>query len=100
MPHPREHQPQLVSVWLLWLAIFSSPQWIDLSVLCAMFLPRLITFASRNRRLRARGGATTLFFLLFFLFLLTLSLSSFWTSRGHRCRRFFPPVLVFNFYRA
>ena len=28
------------------------------------------------------------------------SLSSFWTSRGHRCRPFSPPVLAFNFYRA
>ena len=31
---------------------------------------------------------------------LTLLLSSFWPSRGHRCRPFFPPVLAFNFYRA
>ena len=30
-------------------------------------------------------------------FFLTLLLSSFWTSRGHRCRPFFPPVLAFNF---
>ena len=37
-------------------------------------------------------------FLLFFLFFCTL-LSSFWTSRGHRCRPF-PPVLAFSFYRA
>ena len=39
---------------------------------------------------------------LFFIFLLfcTLLLSSFWTSRGHRCRPFSPPVLAFNFYRA
>ena len=35
----------------------------------------------------------------FFSFL-TLLLSSFWTSRGHRCRPFSPPVLAFNFYRA
>ena len=27
-------------------------------------------------------------------------LSNFWTSRGHRCRPFSPPVLAFNFYRA
>ena len=27
-------------------------------------------------------------------------LSSFRTSRGYRCRPFFPPVLAFNFYRA
>ena len=27
----------------------------------------------------------------------TLLLSSFWTSRGHRCRSFCPPVLAFNF---
>ena len=31
---------------------------------------------------------------------LTLLLPSFWTSRGHRCHPFFPPVLAFNFYRA
>ena len=38
---------------------------------------------------------------IFFSFLFrTLLLSSFWTSRGHRCRPFFPPVLAFNFYRA
>ena len=27
-------------------------------------------------------------------------LSIFWTSRGHRCSPFSPPVLAFNFYRA
>ena len=26
--------------------------------------------------------------------------SSFWTSRGRRCRPFFPPVFAFRFYRA
>ena len=30
----------------------------------------------------------------------TRLLSSFWTSRGHRCRPFFPPVFASNFYRA
>ena len=30
---------------------------------------------------------------LLFFFFLTLLLSSFWTSRGHRCRPFSPPVL-------
>ena len=35
-----------------------------------------------------------------FLSFLTLVLPSSWTSRGHRCRPFFPPVLAFNFYRA
>ena len=33
-------------------------------------------------------------------FFRTLLFSSFWTSRGHRCRPFPPPVLAFNFYRA
>ena len=33
----------------------------------------------------------------FFFFFRTHLLSSFWTSRGHRCRPFFPPVLAFNF---
>ena len=32
--------------------------------------------------------------------LLQVLLSNFWTSRGHRCRPFFPPVVAFNFYRA
>ena len=35
-----------------------------------------------------------------FFFLHTLLLSSFWTSRGYRCRPFYPPVLAFNFYCA
>ena len=30
----------------------------------------------------------------------TSLLSSFWTSRGHRCHPFSPPVLAVNFYRA
>ena len=33
-------------------------------------------------------------------FFCTPLLSSFWTSRGHRCRPFSPPVLAFNSYRA
>ena len=33
-------------------------------------------------------------------FFFTLLLSSYWTSSGHRCHPFSPPVLVFNFYRA
>ena len=37
---------------------------------------------------------------IFFFFFLTLSLSSFWTSRGHGCRPFSLPVLAFNFHRA
>ena len=32
-----------------------------------------------------------------FFFLHTLLISSFWTSRGHRCRPFSLPVLAFNF---
>ena len=39
------------------------------------------------------------FFFLFFFFSHT-STFQFWTSRGHRCRPFSPPVLAFNFYRA
>ena len=34
-----------------------------------------------------------------FVFFCTLLLSSFWTSRGHRCLSFSPPVLAFNFHR-
>ena len=33
----------------------------------------------------------------FFCFFCALLLSSFWTSRGHRCSLFFPQVLAFNF---
>ena len=33
-------------------------------------------------------------------FVVTLLLSSFWTSRRHRCRPFSPPVPAFNAYRA
>ena len=39
------------------------------------------------------------FFFFFFLFQ-TLLLSSFWTSRGHRCRPLSPLALAFGFYRA
>ena len=37
---------------------------------------------------------------VFLFFFHTHILSSFRTSRGHRCRPFSPPVLAFNFYRA
>ena len=49
-------------------------------------------------RKRERDDHT--FFFFFFFFFSTLSLSSFWTSRGHRCHPFSSPVLAFNFYRA
>ena len=35
--------------------------------------------------------------IFFFFFFRTPLLSSFWTSRGHRCRPFPTPVLAFNF---
>ena len=42
--------------------------------------------------------------LLIFIFIFFSHTSTFqllfWTSRGHRCRPFSPPVLAFNFYRA
>ena len=41
-----------------------------------------------------------LLLILHTFFFHTLLLSSFWTSRGHRCPFFFPPVLAFSFYRA
>ena len=44
-------------------------------------------------------GCPYRFFFLVFDFC-TLLLSSFWTSRGHRCRPFPAPVLAFYFYRA
>ena len=48
------------------------------------------------------GVHLVLFYFIFVLFFPhTYLLSSFfWTSRGHRRRRFSPPVLAFNFYRA
>ena len=47
-----------------------------------------------------RVGSGGLRFFFFFFFFRTHLLSSFWTSRGHGCRPFSPPVLAFNFYRA
>ena len=45
-----------------------------------------------------------LFWIITFSFQLNsyevFTLSVFWTSRGHRCRPFSPPVRAFNFYRA
>ena len=38
-----------------------------------------------------------IFIFIFILSFLTLPLSSLWTSRGHRCRPFFPPVLCLQF---
>ena len=49
------------------------------------------TWASRERM-----ALLLYIYILFF----TRRLSSFRTSRGHRCRPFSPPVLAFNFYRA
>ena len=53
----------------------------------------------RSRVLRAVYTSKYLFKKDVFFFS-TFLLFSFWTSRGHRCRPFFPPVLAFNFYRA
>ena len=36
----------------------------------------------------------------FFFFFAPFYFPAFWTSRGHRCRPFFPPVVAFNFFRA
>ena len=40
------------------------------------------------------------FYFLCFIFSSYFYLSSFWTSRGHRCRSFSPPVPAFSFYGA
>ena len=40
------------------------------------------------------------YFILFSLFFHTFLLSSFWTSRGHRCRPSFPPGSCLKVYRA
>ena len=58
---------------------------------------RLCICDSTKRRNEKRAILVRSFF---FFFSRTLLLSSFWTSRGHRCRPFFPPVLAFNFHRA
>ena len=41
-----------------------------------------------------------IFIYIYIYFFFTLLLSSFWTSHGHRCRPFSPPVLAFRFHRA
>ena len=41
-----------------------------------------------------------MYIFFFFFFFRTLLLSSFWTSRGHRCCPFSPPVLAFNSFIA
>ena len=52
----------------------------------------------RGSKERKGGKNTILFFFFFFSFFFrTLLLSSFWTSRGHKCRPFSSPVLAFNF---
>ena len=48
----------------------------------------------------ATQSALTEYLVYIFFFFFTHLLSSFWTSRGHRCRPFSPPVLAFNFYRT
>ena len=45
-------------------------------------------------------SSCVLFFFRVCVFVFTLVLFSFWTSRGHRCRPFSPPVLAFNFFIA
>ena len=46
---------------------------------------------------RTRLSLTRTFFIHVFIFLYTHLLSSFWTSRGHRCRPFSPPVFAIHF---
>ena len=51
--------------------------------------------------IRLIGQAAGTFFFPFVVFSFdTLLLCSIWTSRGHKCRPFFPPVLAFIFCRA
>ena len=63
---------------------------------CQCFLIRVhpILFCQRSTLAFCRSHAA--FFFFFFSFC-TFSLSSFWTSRGHRCLPFSSPVLAFNF---
>ena len=64
-----------------------------------LFFPRWWSTGIRTneRTLRLIPHTGTTFF--FFFINSTLSLSSFWTSRGHRCHPS-SPILAFNFYRA
>ena len=55
---------------------------------------------SPRRSNTTRAGGMRFFFSFFFSHYFHSSSFSFWTSRSHRCRPFFPPVLAFNFYRA
>ena len=94
-----DHRPPLdVAIYRLFFDTF--PLGAHSSFFSSAFSPR------RPRAGAARNGAFpvvctppthTLFFFFFFC---TLSLSSFWTSRGHRCRPFSSPVLAFNFFIA
>ena len=81
----------------------SSP--LPTTVACLHFTPKIIQLflplsTCVELRLLTLLGALSNFFFFFFFFSRTLLLSSFWTSRSHRCRPFFPPVLAFSFYRA
>ena len=76
--------------------------------LCAgMYVVRVLLLCTRLCSFFIDCPLSVLFIFSYFrsldpccLFFSTLILSSFWTSRGHRCRPFYPPVFAFNFYRA
>ena len=64
------------------------------------YLPALLLLCLWLGSAHARNYAVPGTYLLYYYYFFTLLLASFWTSRGHRCRLFSPPVLAFNFYRA
>ena len=67
------------------------------NVMCFAFLVCRVTFTAY---LPTDIYLVPTYFILILFFFSTLSLSSFWTSRGHRCHPFSSPILAFNFYRA
>ena len=68
----------------------------DALLLMQSYVGLLLRIASYVPGTRYILGISSFFFLSFSHILL----ASFWTSRGHRCRPFSPPVLAFIFYRA
>ena len=88
------------------LSCFSIPSFVSFSpILCVLFWMEAMNAAwtSLSRDTASCEhlvGLSRMRQLHGYSFFFSLALSSLWTSRGHRCRPFSPPVLAFNFYRA
>ena len=85
-----------------WRCIAKSP-WCVCNVFCMSRIGLVVCDHRESSFYEALAGTLVvvdIFFFFFFFINSTLSLSSFWTSRGHRCHPFSSPVLAFNFYRA